>query len=126
MVNCGDPGVIRIGSRNFSSGTEFASVVTYTCPDGYQLTGAQTRTCQSNGRWSSTLPMCTPSGCGDPGELDNGRVEFSNDFKIFSMATYFCSSGYRLRGMSVRMCLSGGQWSSRQPSCERELILQCF
>lgn len=122
MVDCGDPGVLQNGGRNFSSSTKFGSVVTYMCADDFRLTGTQNRTCQSNGRWSGALPVCSPSVCGDPGKLDNGRVEFTDEFKILSMAAYFCSTGYRLRGFrfSVRVCLSGGHWSSRQPSCERK------
>ena len=121
MVDCGDPGGIQNGGRNFSSSTKFGSVVTYTCAEDFKITGTQNRTCQSNGQWSGALPTCSPSVCGDPGKLENGRVEFTDEFKILSMATYFCSTGYHLNGFSVRVCLSGGQWSSRQPSCERKL-----
>ena len=30
-----------------------------TCDTGYELTGSDTRTCQSNGNWSGTNTMCT-------------------------------------------------------------------
>ena len=31
----------------------------FTCNTGYELTGSETRTCQSNGRWSGTGTTCT-------------------------------------------------------------------
>ena len=30
----------------------------FTCNTGYELTGSDTRTCQSNGSWSGTDVMC--------------------------------------------------------------------
>ena len=30
----------------------------FTCITGYELTGSDTRTCQSNGSWSGTEAMC--------------------------------------------------------------------
>ena len=30
----------------------------FTCNTGYELTGSDTRTCQSNGSWSGTDEMC--------------------------------------------------------------------
>ena len=31
----------------------------FTCNTGYELTGSDTRTCQSNGKWSGSDSMCT-------------------------------------------------------------------
>jgi len=31
---------------------------TFTCDDGFTLTGSSTRTCQDDGTWSGTEPMC--------------------------------------------------------------------
>ena len=33
----------------------------FTCNTGYELTGSDTRTCQSDGSWSSTAIMCRRS-----------------------------------------------------------------
>ena len=31
---------------------------TYTCDTGHELTNSNTRTCQSDGSWSNSAPMC--------------------------------------------------------------------
>ena len=61
-VNCGDPGTPSNGRRTGSS-TTYNSVVTYTCNTGYRLEGSSSRTCQSNGQWSGSLPRCNCKFC---------------------------------------------------------------
>lgn len=39
---------------------EVDSTATYSCDDGFILSGLQTRACQSNGRWFGIPPICTP------------------------------------------------------------------
>ena len=56
-VDCGDPGTPTNGQRSLSS-TTYNSVVTYTCDAGYTLQGSNSRTCQSNGQWSGSVPQC--------------------------------------------------------------------
>ena len=57
-VGCGDPGSPTNGQRSLSS-TTYNSVVTYTCDVGYTLQGSNSRTCQSSGLWSGSVPQCT-------------------------------------------------------------------
>ena len=35
----------------------------FTCNTGYELTGSDTRTCQSNGSWSSSDVVCREGSC---------------------------------------------------------------
>ena len=57
VVHCGDPGTPTNGQRSLSSAT-YNSVVTYTCDVGYTLQGSNSRTCQSDGQWSGSVPQC--------------------------------------------------------------------
>ena len=57
-VDCGDPGTPTNGQRSLSS-TTYNSVVTYTCDVGYTLQGSNSRTCQSSGQWSGSVPQCS-------------------------------------------------------------------
>lgn len=46
------------GRVDTSSGTTFNKEATYSCNTGYRLDGEMTRTCLSNGQWSSSEPSC--------------------------------------------------------------------
>ena len=56
-TDCGDPGTPTNGQRSLSS-TTYNSVVTYSCDVGYTLQGSNSRTCQSDGQWSGSVPQC--------------------------------------------------------------------
>ena len=56
-TDCGDPGTPTNSQRSLSS-TTYNSVVTYTCDVGYTLQGSNSRTCQSDGQWSESVPQC--------------------------------------------------------------------
>ena len=40
------------------TGSLFEDTCTFSCDDGYELTGSENRTCQSDQTWSGTEPMC--------------------------------------------------------------------
>ena len=52
MINCslGDDGV-----------PSYEDTCSFTCDTGYELTGSDTRTCQSDGSWSGSVAMCSRS-----------------------------------------------------------------
>ena len=63
LVICEDPGTPVNGGRSLTDGLMEDSVVTYTCNDGYRLSGPATRTCvlsETEGPiWrNETLPTC--------------------------------------------------------------------
>ena len=128
----------------YSDSTIIGSVATYSCSDGYSLTGEPTRTCLPTGSWSGSQPSCTGIICiaiieivqracrfecscvfvffasvVDCGALENpvnGLVAYS-DTTFSSTATYSCSTGYTLDGVAMRNCLASGTWSGSQPMC---------
>ena len=57
-INCPNLMDPTNGMVSFSATTSGSSA-TYTCNTGYQLDGASTRTCQSDGTWSGSAPTCT-------------------------------------------------------------------
>ena len=139
-VGCGDPGTPTNGQRSLSS-TTYNSVVTYTCDVGYTLQGANSRTCQSDGQWSGSVPQCnrtlscvlllgkcynlrsslnlTAIDCGNPGTPQNGYRELPST-TLSSQVTYHCLQGYVLVGDGTRECLESGLWSGSLPVCECE------
>ena len=40
------------------TGTGVGDIATYTCNDGFELSGSDTRTCESDGEWSGSAPTC--------------------------------------------------------------------
>ena len=57
-VDCGQPDdPDDNGSVNVDT-TTFGSTATYSCDDGYILTGSETVVCQADRSWSDTAPAC--------------------------------------------------------------------
>ena len=121
-------------------------MATYTCNSGFSLSGVTTRTCEAEG-WSAEAPTCERKqqwkthdisyvlicivcgvthflstgdiDCGPLDDPDNGRVELTGTTED-STASYFCFSGFELKGAQVRICTASG-WSETEPTCERKL-----
>ena len=64
FVDCGPLKTLDTGQTDFSNGTTYESVATFSCNEGYSLTpaGASTVTCLSNCSWSSPLASCKIKG----------------------------------------------------------------
>ena len=114
--DCGAPGVPLHGSVVAAS-TLFKAVATYACGSGYTLSGALTRTCQSDQTWSAAVPICVPVDCGVPGTIVNGTAGFSAT--VFgSSATYSCATNFTISGTGATVtCQADGLWSTPRPSC---------
>ena len=57
MIDCGD--LLDPADGQVSvSGTTTGGVATYSCNQGYGLTGLSTRTCGTDGVWNGTAPTC--------------------------------------------------------------------
>ena len=122
-VNCGDPGV-PINGQKVGDTFTYLETVTFSCvSDDYSLIGSQAITCQSNGSWSDTVPVCsTHIGCTDPGIPANG-VRIGNDFSYNSSVSFSCYPGYQLNGIAAITCDVEGKWSSTNlPSCD---VIHC-
>ena len=70
------------------------------------------------------VPPTTAVDCGSLADPDNGGVTFSGT-AFQSQATYTCTTGYELTGMSTRTCQSDAQWSGSQPQCTSEYAYMC-
>ena len=115
-VNCGDPGTITNGDRAGDVFTYQAQII-YSCHDDFSLVGSQAITCQSNGSWSDTVPVCTHIDCTDPGIPANG-VRIGNDFSYNSSVSFSCYPGYQLNGSGVITCGINNIWNTSVPSCD--------
>lgn len=134
VVDCGNPGTPLHGKKWVGS-TLLGSVVKYTCNKHYELVGSKLRVCQSNGKWSSSLPICkgmlTPvtilvlihlllllgTSCPNLAAPANGGINVISN-KIGGVAVYGCKIGFVLNGNKKRVCQSNGQWSGQSPTCQ--------
>ena len=57
-VNMFNNGVINCSLRD-DGVPSYEDTCNFTCDTGYELTGSDTRTCQSDGIWSGTETTCT-------------------------------------------------------------------
>ena len=110
----------------------------FTCNTGYELTGSDTRTCQSDGSWSGTDVICSRGkyttslqmlgifltvSCSSPTNPNNGMIKCSlGDDAVPSYedtCSFTCNTGYQLTGSDTRTCQSDGSWSGTNGVCRR-------
>ncbi|XP_066294919.1 complement factor B-like [Branchiostoma lanceolatum] len=75
-IFCDDPGWVDNGNRTSPALPVFHvdDDVTYSCHDGYGLTGSANITCLQNGSWSDVRPSCQEVLCEGPEAPLNGEV----------------------------------------------------
>jgi len=119
-VDCGKP----LGTAYVSVSapiTTYGSTATYSCAPGYSLNSPATVTCQANGVWSGTVPLCNPVDCGPIATPDNGTVSVTLT-TYGSIATYACKAGYASTDPLIRTCQADGTWSSVLPTCTVQML----
>ncbi|XP_068719978.1 sushi, von Willebrand factor type A, EGF and pentraxin domain-containing protein 1-like [Montipora capricornis] len=121
LVDCKDPGNPYGGFRDISKGTTFQSIVTYTCKPNHHLEGEGSQTCQGNGQWSGSKPVCLERSCGNPGVPTNGNKN-SSSYQYGNSIKFKCNVGYTLQGSDIRTCQNNGLWTGTQPTCH---IVSC-
>ena len=62
LVRCPSPDIPNNGMMNCLMGADhllsYEDTCSFTCNNGYELTGSDTRTCQSNGSWNGSDSEC--------------------------------------------------------------------
>ncbi|XP_065896410.1 P-selectin-like [Dysidea avara] len=94
----------------------------FTCNTGYELTGSDTRTCQSDGSWSGSDDVCRRVHCPSLTSL-NGmyRCNLGGDgvTSYEDICHLVCNTGYELISSDTRTCQSDGSWSGTINTCSR-------
>ncbi|CAG2104634.1 unnamed protein product, partial [Medioppia subpectinata] len=119
LIDCGKP-VVPPGVRLLSDSFTVHSEIKYECESGHKLVdGVQRHRCQSDGKWSATIPVCTAVECGRVQTILKGEVIYVNSTTYLnSQLVYACSSGYKLVGTKTRVCGEDSRWSASTPKCE--------
>ncbi|XP_067257601.1 sushi, von Willebrand factor type A, EGF and pentraxin domain-containing protein 1 isoform X4 [Chanodichthys erythropterus] len=115
QVFCGPPPEVAFGDPSDTL-SYFASVVTYSCMDGFTLQKEASVRCQADGNWSKPYPECIPVECPQPEDIPNGIVDVQG-LMYLSTAIYSCKAGYDLVGNSTVLCGQSGLWIGGIPIC---------
>uniref|UniRef100_A0A452HNP9 Uncharacterized protein n=1 Tax=Gopherus agassizii TaxID=38772 RepID=A0A452HNP9_9SAUR len=115
VISCGDlptpPNGNRIGTL-----TIYGATAIFSCNTGYTLVGSRVRECMANGLWSGSEVKCLAGHCGIPNPIVNGQITGEN-YNYRGSVVYQCNPGFRLIGMSVRICQQDHHWSGKTPVC---------
>uniref|UniRef100_A0A3Q2XW70 Sushi domain-containing protein n=1 Tax=Hippocampus comes TaxID=109280 RepID=A0A3Q2XW70_HIPCM len=117
------------------NGEPVRQFVHYMCNPGFLLKGADSITCQADGKWTGPKPRCEFVSCGPPtlpsditfkGQdfVYNEEIELmcQPEFGFDSKVMYECEEGYAISGDPTRRCQSDGRWDKPAPRCE---IVSC-
>ncbi len=144
---CSDLPPLMNGDITYSGGLADSrpinTIATYTCDNGYNLTGGPFGVCQKDGSWDGIAPTCQgefhynffisfdtlnvgptepPTTCPDLTAPANGMISYNmgatSPRPVDTVATYTCDTGYTLNGGTTRTCGSGGSWSGSPPTCQ--------
>ena len=121
MISCGIVPVIPHASTIVTL-TTLGSQASYKCNHGYVLRGSAVVECVANRTWMYTKkPECVPIDCGPPPAIPNSGVKAPATV-LASVATYFCTEGYRMHGKPTVTCRTDGNWTDAAIDCK---LVQC-
>lgn len=116
-------------TQSFLSGPPYplGSVVSFSCPAPFELSGPKQIVCSETGNWhpNEDKPQCIlASGCASPPPPPwNGLSTAANitgiPYPVGFWVNYTCTNGYGLDGIPYRICGHDGTWwpSSRRHQC---------
>ena len=100
------------GTINCSLGDDgvpsYEDTCSYTCNTGYELTGSDTRRCQSDGSWSGSPGSCTIMECSISSLPIDSIIPESCDNTYQSMCELQCPEGFNGTGGSLYACNISG------------------
>ncbi|XP_053123530.1 CUB and sushi domain-containing protein 2 isoform X5 [Hemicordylus capensis] len=115
IISCGDLPIPPNGNR-IGTLTIYGATAIFSCNTGYTLVGSRVRECMANGLWSGLEVKCLAGHCGEPSPIVNGQINGEN-YSYRGSVVYQCNPGFRLIGMSVRICQQDHHWSGKTPVC---------
>uniref|UniRef100_A0A671RXC0 CUB and sushi domain-containing protein 1-like n=1 Tax=Sinocyclocheilus anshuiensis TaxID=1608454 RepID=A0A671RXC0_9TELE len=115
IISCGDLGTPPNGNK-IGTLSVYGATAIFSCNTGYTLVGSRVRECMSHGLWSGAEVQCLAGHCGTPEHIVNGQV-IGENYNYRGSVVYQCNPGFRLIGVSVRICEQDHRWSGKTPVC---------
>eukprot|EP00117_Sycon_ciliatum_P010990 scpid73632/ scgid12649/ Sushi, von Willebrand factor type A, EGF and pentraxin domain-containing protein 1; CCP module-containing protein 22; Polydom; Selectin-like osteoblast-derived protein; Serologically defined breast cancer antigen NY-BR-38 len=106
---------------NISNGDNvFFSIREYSCSPGYELQGAKSTACQTNGNWSVSPPTCNEITCNSIPATPNNGFLTTGVTTLGSILVFGCDAGFELIGTNgVTVCQADKTWSLTSVTCSR-------
>ncbi|XP_065189567.1 sushi, von Willebrand factor type A, EGF and pentraxin domain-containing protein 1-like [Sycon ciliatum] len=106
---------------NISNGDNvFFSIREYSCSPGYELQGAKSTACQTNGNWSVSPPTCNEIICNSIPPTPNNGFLTTGVTTLGSILVFGCDAGFELVGTNgVTACQADKTWSLTSVTCSR-------
>ncbi|KAB5546548.1 hypothetical protein PHYPO_G00073380 [Pangasianodon hypophthalmus] len=99
---------------------EYGQTVTYSCHEGFRLSGASTIACTDDGTFQ-TSPQCQEITCDLP-FITNANISGSSPTYRYGVSVQIrCNKGYRIVGSDNLTCTEHG-WNPSPPQC---IVLTC-
>ncbi|XP_048256923.1 uncharacterized protein LOC124140301 isoform X3 [Haliotis rufescens] len=105
-------------------GTEFGSIVNFTCNAGYQISGEPILFCTSSSTWTANVPSCIPLNCPIP-RIPHGRLTSTQEAFFGVLRQVTCDSGYRLNTSSSQVTCGADQMFTNLDTMACEDIDEC-
>uniref|UniRef100_A0A8C7F586 CUB and Sushi multiple domains 2 n=1 Tax=Oncorhynchus kisutch TaxID=8019 RepID=A0A8C7F586_ONCKI len=102
----------------YGSQSQYDAMMMLICDPGYYYKGQRVIRCQANSTWDypEPRPACETGHCGTPEPIVNGQI-IGENYNYRGSVVYQCNPGFRLIGVSVRICEQDHRWSGRTPVC---------
>ncbi|KAK6296893.1 hypothetical protein J4Q44_G00330350 [Coregonus suidteri] len=93
----------------------------FSCHNGFTLSGSAQRNCTSLGDWIGTIPVCDNQAddCKNPG-VPPGALRSEGRFRKGEKVQYRCQMGLDLLGSAERVCLESKEWSGSETRCQAQ------
>uniref|UniRef100_A0A8B9LZ55 CUB and Sushi multiple domains 2 n=1 Tax=Astyanax mexicanus TaxID=7994 RepID=A0A8B9LZ55_ASTMX len=97
---------------------QYEAMMMLTCDPGYFYKGQRVIRCQASSAWDypEPRPACETGHCGSPDPIVNGQI-IGENYNYRGSVVYQCNPGFRLIGVSVRICEQDHRWSGKAPVC---------
>lgn len=118
FISCPPRGFVENGDVFCSDTNNVDSICVANCNEGFEMIGESDSICLGNGRWSTTLPECTPILCPLRISFPRGSVTCTEGNAYESVCTASCASGSAMVGSPFSLCLENGEWDFPLPECE--------
>ncbi|XP_077971175.1 sushi, von Willebrand factor type A, EGF and pentraxin domain-containing protein 1-like isoform X2 [Styela clava] len=119
LITCPPLGTPESGLMTCTKKSDFDSVCSFICLEGFDLVGPTSRTCMLNGEWTDDDTSCLLATCAKLKNPANGEVECTKGNSYQSSCTFTCEEGYELSEKVVRTCKANHLWTGNEVTCNR-------